>query len=171
MVNKEQTRTAGGRIYEIGYLLSPMIPVESLAERVSKNLTAPIASLGGEIMNEVSPRHLTLAYPIKKNMEHRRLTFREAFFGSIRFQTLPRAAAELRSKLVASPDLVRHLLIEVPKATLLDEERAKARVNHPPRSPVPAETAGEVSSQPSLSLAEMDQQIDQLLTTEAYTPK
>ena len=175
MTTGKKTKLTDGRIYEIGYLLSPMIPVESLAEKVTQNLKEPINSLDGQIVSEGEPRHFALAYPIKKNIEHRRLTFREAFFGSLRFEGDAKTVVELARKLFVVPDIIRYLLIEVPKATLLDEERAKVRVNRPPRlSTTTASKVGEGSPSPSLStteVIEMDKQIDQLLTTEAYVSK
>lgn len=170
MTESKKTRLADGRIYEIGYLLSPMIPVESLTEQVEKNLKEMIVALEGQMVSEISPRHINLAYPMKKNVEHRRFTFREAFFGALRFEASPQTAVELKEKLALAPDLIRFLLIEVPKATLLDEEQAKARVNHPPRPPISNDAERAIVT-PSVLSAEIDKQIDQLLTTESYVSK
>jgi len=170
MVESKKIKLVAGRVYEVGYLLSPMIPAESLVEQVEKNLKEAITTLDGQIVSEVSPRHINLAYPMKKNVEHRRLTFREAFFGALRFEALPQSVVELKKKLTLVPDLIRCLVIEIPKAMLLDEERAIARVNHPPRQPVSTDVVISAEATAS-SEAEIDKQIDQLLTTESYVSK
>ncbi|MEK7209278.1 MAG: 30S ribosomal protein S6 [Patescibacteria group bacterium] len=154
------------RVYEIGYLLSPLIPVEVLAERVAKNFKEVIIAAGGEVINDPLPQHLTLSYPIKKQFDHQRLTFSEAFFGALRFKVEPPTAEKLTKQFKTAPDLVRYLLIEIPKAILLDEERLKTKVNQLPR-PVGGAKGADPETKAPITEAEMDKEIEQLLTVES----
>lgn len=167
--NNEELSLGEARVYEIDYLLSPLIPAEAVAERVENSLKAVLAAVHSEVVSDSSPQRISLAYPIRKTVEHKRLIFREAFFGSLRFRAAPAAAAELVDKFRASPDLIRYLLLEVPKAALADEKHLRTRTK-PKRAPrSPSSIAS--TAKPAMTAAEMDKEIDQLLTTEAYVPK
>lgn len=157
------------KTYEVGYLLSPLIPIEALTERVAKTFKEPILTAGGEVLDDKLPQPLALSYPIKKQLDHQRLTFREAFFGSLRFKIEPAAAEKLAKQFKTSPDLIRDLIVEVPRAALLDEENQKARTKHVSRPAAKELKAKEAKSElpPAISETEVDEKIEQLLTVES----
>jgi len=170
MENSEEITIDETRVYEIGYLLSPLVSAEDLAETTEKNLKSLIVGAGGNEVSDLPPRSIRLAYPIKQTVGHKPLIFREAFFGAWRFRLAPEAVPALGDALRASPELIRHLLIEVPPAALAEEKRARIKTKHALPSRVrPAVSA---PARPSvMSQAEMDKEIDQLLVTETYVSR
>ena len=92
------------RIYEIGYLLSPLIPEEKLDEEISI-LRKIIEDKQGFIMSEARPKIQKLAYPIKK--------LETAYFGWIKFTATPSSLPEIKS-----PQIIRFLITEIIKETL-----------------------------------------------------
>jgi len=76
------------RIYEIGYLLSPLVSEEKLDEEVSF-LRKVIEDRGGMIISEERPKSHKLAYPIKK--------FETAFFGWIKFNAETEKILEIKN--------------------------------------------------------------------------
>lgn len=92
------------RMYEIGYLLSPLIPEEKLDEEISI-LRKIIEDKQGFIMSEARPKMQKLAYPIKK--------LETAYFGWIKFTAAPSSLPEIKS-----PQFIRFLITEIIKETL-----------------------------------------------------
>lgn len=103
------------KIYEIGYLLTPIIPQDALAENVVQTLKAPIDKLGGVITSEMDPSMIRLAYTIKKNIGNKKERFSDAYFGALRFKLLPEKAAVLKDVLDKSDKIIRYLTIAMPE--------------------------------------------------------
>lgn len=87
------------RIYEIGYLLSPLIPEERLDEEISV-LRKIIEDKKGFILSEARPKIQKLAYPINK--------LESAYFGWIKFTADPSSLPEIKS-----PQIIRFLITEI----------------------------------------------------------
>ncbi len=140
--------------YELAYLLSPLVAAESLEEQVEQEIKRLLAKARATLKSEVKATLRPLAYPIKKVVEHKGSTFREAYFGSIIFEAEPELLTALESGIKQSSLVIRHLLVTLP---------ARAFLTPPPARPRPSDapTGGQMST------AAMDQEIDQLLTTEA----
>ncbi|MBI2100485.1 MAG: 30S ribosomal protein S6 [Candidatus Vogelbacteria bacterium] len=158
------------RVYEIGYLLSPLVSAESIAAMVEQKLKQPIIAAGGSAVSDLPPRTIRLAYPIKQTVGSKPSTFREAFFGAWRFRLAPEAVPTAGAVLRAAPELLRHLLVEVPPAALAEEKRARARSKRSTLSGARVTTAAP-AGRTAISQEEMDKEIDQLLTTESYASK
>ncbi|HPB60269.1 MAG TPA: 30S ribosomal protein S6 [Candidatus Paceibacterota bacterium] len=103
------------KIYEIGYLLTPIIPQDALAENVVQTLKAPIDKLGGVITSEMDPSMIRLAYTIKKDIGNKKERFNDAYFGALRFKLLPEKAAVLKDVLDKSDKIIRCLTIAMPE--------------------------------------------------------
>lgn len=91
------------RIYEIGYLLSPLIPEERLDEEISV-LRKIIEDKKGFILSEARPRIQKLAYPIK-NLE-------TAYFGWIKFTADPSSLPEINPP-AGGEKIIRFLITEI----------------------------------------------------------
>lgn len=169
MENSGEITADETRIYEIGYLLSPSVSAAGLAETVEKNLKSLIAGAGGSEVSDLPPRAIRLAYPIKQTVGHKPLTFREAFFGACRFRLAPAAVSAADVALRASPELIRHLLIEVPPPALAEEKPPRDKTRRPP--PLRAKFADAGTAVQAMSREEMDKEIEQLLATETYVSK
>ena len=103
------------KIYEIGYLLTPIIPQDALAENVVQTLKTPIDKLGGAITSEMEPSMIRLAYTIKKDIGNKKERFNDAYFGALRFKLLPEKAAVLKDVLDKSDKIIRYLTIAMPE--------------------------------------------------------
>ena len=86
--------------YELGYLLSPLIPAADLESIVQEQIVALIVSLGGEVAASPVPVMKTLAYLIKKDTGNKRANFKEAYFGYIHFTLNPANITKLNEALV-----------------------------------------------------------------------
>ena len=97
--------------YELGYLLSPLIPAADLESIVQEQIVALIVSLGGEVAASPVPVMKTLAYLIKKDTGNKRANFKEAYFGYIHFTLNPANITKLNEALVKVDVVLRVLLI------------------------------------------------------------
>lgn len=93
------------KMYEIGYLLSPLISEENLDEEISA-LRKLIEDKQGFIMNENRARSQNLAYPVKG--------FNSAYFGWIKFAVSPEVLPEIK---ISGDKIIRFLIIKTIKET------------------------------------------------------
>lgn len=104
------------KMYEIGYLLSPLISEEKLDEEISA-LRKLIEDKQGFIMNESRAKSQSLAYPVKG--------FNSAYFGWIKFAASPEVLSEIKISFDNPPfakgegenKVVRFLIIKTTKET------------------------------------------------------
>jgi len=117
------------KLYELGYLYSPLVSAEELPVRLAASIKASIDEFSGLVTGELEPRLLKLAYPIGRFVEHKRTVFREAYFGAIRFSLPAEALARLESRLKVEAEILRFLFIALPKgaAKSLTPKRPLAR--------------------------------------------
>ncbi len=105
------------KIYEIGYLLVPYLPAEEVIKTVEKLIKTPIETAGGEITSDLEPKMLHLAYVITKIIDNKHTKFSDAYFGALRFKVLPQMAVKLEANWAKEDNLVRLLLISMPKGS------------------------------------------------------
>jgi len=91
------------KMYEIGYLLSPLIPEEKLDEEIFV-LRKSIEDKQGLIISEGRPKMQRLAYPINK--------LETAYFGWIKFMAEPSSLPEIKN-----PQIIRFLITEIIKSS------------------------------------------------------
>lgn len=149
------------RKYELGYLLSPYIPADSLAETVEAEVFSHISKLGGEVTKTVDPAMRPLAYQIKKRIGHKQNSYRDAYFGTA-FFTLPADKAPVLNDLLQKSELIiRFLLIIEPKYGT-GKKRSTGR-------PTPAKPVEKTDETPAVKTdvdtKEIDKEIEDLLTT------
>ncbi len=89
--------------YELAYLLSSSLSEEGVLTEAGK-LTKIIEESQGTIRHVESPYRRELSYPVKK--------MATAYFGWITFGLNPDRLPELKKKLKAEENLLRHLLVE-----------------------------------------------------------
>src|SRR3989344_5221501 len=104
------------KAYEVGYLLSPLVAADQLTETVEKEVKRWLEQAGATIGGEMLPRSGTLAYPIKKIVEHKGSTFREAYLGAIYFTCRPEKLALVETGLKKSVLILRSLVITLSPA-------------------------------------------------------
>ena len=103
------------KIYEIGYLLVPYLPAEEVAKTVDEMIKAQIEAVGGEVTSDLAPVMTRLAYTITKIINNKHTKFSDAYFGALRFKALPEAAIKLKADWDKEDNLIRFLLISLPK--------------------------------------------------------
>lgn len=158
VVKKEKPET---NLYEIGYLLSPMITEESLTTSVDEFIRSAIERAGGVVTSQTQPKRRVLAYEVGKSVNHKRTNFREAYFGAIRFEALPDILAEIKKNLDQGELILRFIMVNIPR-------RAEAPVA-PKRIPTRrAKVADKVTGEKTeISKEEIDKEIEGLLTPAA----
>lgn len=105
----EATIEADPKLYEIGYLLTPLIPADKLDDEVNL-IRSAIEKEKGLITGEESPKSRSLAYEIKK--------FTTASFGWIRFMVRPDALEGLKKSFDGNANLLRFLILNAEKETI-----------------------------------------------------
>ncbi len=139
--------------YEVGYLLSPLIPEEGVM-KVLEEVRVSIESKGALIENTQNPKYLRLAYPIKKQTH--------GYFGAIQFHVAPSLIHEVKEALDKNEQILRHLIIEWKKEPPRQQPALKAFQPKEPAAPgtasEPAEPAEEKASE-----QEIDKKLDEIL--------
>ncbi len=137
-----------GTEYELGFLLTPLLPETALPEEVA-SLKKSIESKGGAVISEGEPKMRQLTYTITKKIANKNVRFNDAFFGWLRFTAGPSAAPEIEAALRKNDNLVRHLLIVAPKEVIVEK--------------VEGEVVPEEGAAVSMNEAEVDREIDQMI--------
>jgi ribosomal protein S6 len=105
------------KIYEIGYLLVPYLPAEGIASSAESIIKAKIEAEGGEVTSALEPVMTRLAYTITKVLNNKHTKFSDAYFGALRFKALPEAVVKLEAGWKKDGDIIRFLLISLPKGS------------------------------------------------------
>ena len=143
------------RLYEVGYLLIPLIPEDKIADEVNV-LRSHIENVGGFIVSEDQPKMRRLAYDIKqRGMASKRLRFGEAYFGWVRFQASSSEVLAVEEFFDKNNNVLRFMLIKPVK----DSPRVirTPGVIRPKVEAIKREKKGVMSDQ------ELDKEIDMLL--------
>ena len=105
------------KIYELGYLLVPYLPVEEVAKTVEKLIKAKIEAEAGEVTSALEPVMIRLAYTITKILNNKHTKFSDAYFGTLRFKALPSVVIKLKANWSKESDFLRFLIISLPKGS------------------------------------------------------
>lgn len=143
------------KLYEVGYLLIPLIAEEKLADEVNV-LRSHIESTGGMIVTEDQPKMRRLAYEIRqRGITSKKQRFIDAYFGWMRFQASPAEILSITEAFDKNDKILRFLIIKPVK----DVPRI-------PRMNVATKPKTEVvkkEKKTTMSDTELDKEIDQLL--------
>jgi len=110
---------ADPKLYEIGYLLTPLIPADKLADEANL-IRAVIEGEKGLIAGEEAPKSRALAYEIKK--------LSTAYFGWIRFMARPDAIESIKKSFDNNANLLRFLILNAEEETVSQNPLRAARV-------------------------------------------
>lgn len=158
------------KLYEIGYLLSPLVPAETKEESVIKEINEVIIQNGGQIEAEIAPAYLKLAYPVSKTLNHKHSIYKEAYFGATRFTVTPAALLAVKAIFDKSPMLLRFLITTVAAGSPFEVTTAKEVVADKSGSTEVLPEAELVPPSPEAAPADtkaIDQEIDNLLVSNA----
>lgn len=100
------------KTYEIGYLLSPLVPEDKLDAEISV-LRGLVESRKCLIMGEERARIRKLAYIVQKKGSGK---FDTAYFGWIKFVADPAAIADIKSDFDKTANILRFLILDTTKS-------------------------------------------------------
>ncbi|MEX0910472.1 MAG: 30S ribosomal protein S6 [Candidatus Paceibacterota bacterium] len=100
------------KVYEIGYLLVPLVPEADKLQIVEMAITSVIKGKGGVVINEIAPDMRKLEYTIRKMMNNKYAKFSDAYFGSIKFELNPAEVSSINEAVKKSDHVLRYILIE-----------------------------------------------------------
>lgn len=134
------------KMYEIGYLLNPLLAEENLENEVSA-MRKLIEDGKGFIINEGRPRMLRLAYAIQK--------IDNAHFGWLKFSSGSESILDIQNDFKKNKNIIRFLI------TIAHKENMMARspkIMAKRKKPVVAE-----KDKPSIKPEEIDKKLEELL--------
>jgi ribosomal protein S6 len=130
----EEHQDVKDTLYEIGYLIVPTIAQEQLPG-VVQEIKSILDSNQATVTSEGEPSLTELAYDINKSSK--------AYFGWIRFNSLPEVAPQIKKKLDEMKSLLRFLLIKADESTVIikDEPEIEEAVVEADVEVIPTDTA------------------------------
>jgi len=152
------------KIYELGYLLVPYLPVEEVGKNVESLIKDKIEAMGGEVTSALDPVMTRLAYLITKIINNKHTKFSDAYFGALRFKLAPDKVKKLEANWKKDENLVRFLLITLPKGSenIVAPKRAFARREDKPFE-IERIMPEKEEEKTALSAEELDKEIDKLV--------
>lgn len=138
-------------LYEIGYLLIPIIPAEKISDEVNV-LKSYIESNGGVVMAEEQPKMRDLSYEILHRVAGgKNSRYDTAHFGWVKFDLSPLMVKNVEAEIKKNPSFLRYLVINLSRDMGSPE---KIDTKKTPIIKKPKKIADEV---------EIDKEIDNLL--------
>jgi ribosomal protein S6 len=107
----ESKSESAQRVYEVSFLMLPSIPEEQIPDKVSQ-IKSAITQNGGEVIYEEQPRLRNLAYEMIKSLGAGNERFRTAYFGWIKFESIPATAITLKSAIDKMPEVLRFIIVK-----------------------------------------------------------
>lgn len=153
------TEDANSKVYELGYLLAPLIKEEDIGVSYG-NLKELILSLGGEIIMEEIPKITNLAYSMRKVISNVRHKFSTAYFGWTKFTMDSEKVLELKKHLDLDPNFIRFLILKTVRENTIAAKRFMRREAYHPRSKSKS-TENEIAV--PINKEEIDKEIDALV--------
>lgn len=145
------------KIYELGYLLTPLIPEEKVNEEISV-LRGEIEKKQGLIIGEEIAKMRKLAYTIK---EPNAGSFDSAYFGWIKFVIDGELLAGVKESLKRNDKIIRFLVLDITKeesVKKIPSERSMKRKKVVTKETKPKE---------EIKTEEIDKKLEELLGHEA----
>lgn len=114
------------QIYEIGYLILPSLPEEGVVAVLAK-LKEAVTQAGGEEVDGEEPFKYDLAYTMSKTIGASRYVVSDAYLGWLKFELDPTKALELKAAVEKLDEILRFLLVKVPRDSTSTFTFAKAK--------------------------------------------
>ena len=150
------------RVYELGYLISPIVGEENLPHEMSM-LKDAVANLGANFITEEYPKFIELAYRMEKSIANKLEKFTQAYFGWMKFELEPEKVETLEEMLRKNDKIIRHILFKTVRENTLAPRKFHKTETHRRK---PNEQKVEVN------VEEIDKEIDALIGDEVVeTPK
>lgn len=105
-----QPKEVEPRVYELGYLLSPLLSDED-KESLVATLKELFTKRGGEILSDGAPEFIDLAYQIPRIIDNKRTWFDQGYFGWFKVSFAPGQVAAMKEDLDKIVAVLRYLFI------------------------------------------------------------
>jgi ribosomal protein S6 len=113
-------------VYEIGYLILPSL-TEDKVDGVVEAIKSLVAQHEGKEIDGEAPFKQDLAYTMSKTVGASRYVVNEAYIGWLKFELEPSKALDLKLALDKLPEVLRMLLVKVPRETTFTFAKARAK--------------------------------------------
>lgn len=155
----EVSEDVNSKVYELGYLLVPIIAEEDIAVSYG-NLKELVLSFGGEIIADEMPKMINLAYAMQKVTSNVRNKFDKAYFGWTKFVVSSKKVLELKKHLDLDPNFIRFLILKTVKENTI---AAKRFVRGETYKRPPMRKSAERETPVPINKEEIDKEIDALV--------
>jgi ribosomal protein S6 len=135
------------QVYELGYLILPSVPEESLSDVVTR-LKGLIKKAGGKEIAGEDPFKMDLAYEMSKSVSARKYIVKEAYIGWTKFEVEPSAVPELNEELKKVEEVLRFLLVKAPRETTFTFALARKAIEEAEAAKAEAERAAKAPEAP-----------------------
>jgi ribosomal protein S6 len=115
------------RVYEIGFLMSPVVRDEDLTARYDE-LKASLAQLGATFISEGYPEFIDLAYEMSKVIDNKRVRFNQGYFGWVKIELDPAQMTALKELLDKNILLIRYLLISTTRENTIISKKPLGKI-------------------------------------------
>jgi ribosomal protein S6 len=159
--NSTELETKEAKTYELGYLLTPFLPLEKVEETVDAMYKSLITDLGGEIVIKHLPKMRTLAYPVAKIISNKKSLYQEAYFSAVKFQLSPDRIRTQQEMLEKDGNVLRFLVVNIPKRAERVVVPRSSTLLRRPRPVTPAEEKADKG--PEMTSEQIDKEIEGLL--------
>ncbi len=160
-------------LYEIAYLLSPLVMSENATAEVDSSIVAPIGNLGGILTSQMTPILRPLAYPVMKVISSKHQSYRDAYFGAARFELSTQQVLVLKDLLDKNDQILRFMILRLPKSAdkainpIYRKILSSSRHDTPINSDLIKDVEAPVEPKEELNKEELDKEIEGLLEEKA----
>lgn len=148
-----------GKVYEIGFHIAPIVGDEKVAYEVSL-IKSALESIKAEVIGEDFPRLRVLAYPLSKAIGGVKKTFKESYFGWIKFEAGAEGVTALGKEVEKLENILRFLIIKTVKENTLYGNKFQTRPEGRVRK---EEGVKEEAQKAPMNPEEIDKTIDKLV--------
>lgn len=149
------------KVYELGFLIVPTIPVENIGAEFSK-VKSLIEEKGVIPLSEEFPKLRPLSYSISKKVRAVKQVHSQAYFSWIKFEAEPSAVSEVKKGTEAIESVLRFIIIKTIKENILYSPRPAYVRSDPSRIARRNKEEKEKAETP-ISEAELDKTIEDLV--------
>ena len=154
------------RIYEIGYIMVPLIEETGIAQEVG-NLKSLVEGMGAQSIAEEFPKLIDLAYEMTRIIGNKNHHFTTGYFGWLKFELDPEKVEEIEKALKHNDKFLRYLVIKTVRENTMSPRKSFGKASEMKRRNS-RKTEGET---PEINKEEIDKQIDALISDEVVDTK
>ena len=118
MIGENNLKNEGLKVYEVGYLLLPVIEDSKIQEE-SLVIRDIIEKNEGQFLSEGSAEMISLTYPMSKLISGRKQKFDNAYFGWIKFEGSIDSLDKIKESLDKIDNILRYILISTVKENII----------------------------------------------------